>query len=73
MRMKIRRLSSRAACIAAVVLVFLGVRAGVGSASAVNIPRMIQECPAFSDYPGADGVIWLRDLRYSLEIGRAHV
>ena len=66
MRMKIRRLSSRAACIAAVVLVFLGVRAGVGFASAVNIPRMIQECPAFSDYPGADGVIWLRDLRYSL-------
>ncbi len=36
------------------------------SAAAVNIPRMIQECPSFSDYPGNDGIIWLRDVRYSL-------
>jgi hypothetical protein len=27
---------------------------------------MIQECPSFVDYPGSSGVIWLRDLRYSL-------
>lgn len=36
------------------------------SALSANIPRMIQECPSFSDYPGSSGVIWLKDVRYSL-------
>lgn len=37
-----------------------------GASSVANIPRMIQECPSFLDYPGSKGVIWLRDVAYSL-------
>ncbi len=43
-----------------------GGSAAYGASPALNIPRMIQECPHFSDHPGSDGVIWLKDSEYSL-------
>lgn len=45
---------------------FAGGTVAYGAAPALNIPRMIQECPHFSDHPGSDGVIWLKDSEYSL-------
>lgn len=55
--------------ILSVVLAAMVLSGGVASAAdpaRPNIPKMIQESPGFYDHPRSDGIIWLRDLRYSL-------
>ena len=47
--------------------------AGWAAEDKLDIPRMIQECPHFSDHPGADGVVWLRELAYTLRADGAMV
>lgn len=37
----------------------------------LNIPRMIQECPGFSDHPESQGILWLGDFQYSMGAGGA--
>ncbi|MBP6332690.1 MAG: hypothetical protein KA342_04500 [Aminivibrio sp.] len=69
MRMKIRSGFPGAVPFFAALLLavcWAGGTAAYGAAPALNIPRMIQECPHFSDHPGSDGVIWLKDSEYSL-------
>lgn len=55
------------------ILVIVGGSALWAAEDKLDIPRMIQESPHFSDHPGADGVIWLRELDYSLRADGAMV
>ncbi len=69
MKKKIRRCIPGALPALAVLLLaacWAGGTAAYGAVPALNIPRMIQECPHFSDHPGSNGVIWLKDSEYSL-------
>ncbi|NCB16815.1 MAG: hypothetical protein EOM65_11660, partial [Synergistales bacterium] len=69
MKKKIRRCIPGALPVLAVLLLaacWAGGTAAYGAVPALNIPRMIQECPHFSDHPGSNGVIWLKDSEYSL-------
>jgi hypothetical protein len=44
----------------------LNVSEARGEEPALNIPRMIQESPYFTDHPGSTGIMWLKDAQYSL-------
>ena len=55
--------------ILSVALVAMMLSGGAASAAEpvqLDIPRMIQESPGFYDHPRSEGIIWLRDLKYSL-------
>ena len=41
-------------------------KAHAEQAEETTIERMIQEAPDFSAFPKADGIVWLKDLRYSM-------
>ncbi|NLM72319.1 MAG: hypothetical protein GX181_10245 [Synergistaceae bacterium] len=62
----IRKTLSDVVLLAAISMLILSGTCRADASASVNISRMIQECPSFSDYPGEDGVIWLRDVKYSL-------
>lgn len=63
-----RRLISGIFLVAVVLMIFSegSRKAAFGETPLLNIPRMIQECPYFSDHPGSNGIIWLKDVHYSL-------
>jgi len=47
-------------------LVFLSFTSRNSEASEINIQRLTQEAPYFDAYPGAQGLVWLREQDYSL-------